>query len=143
MKRETRFNRRSLGKVYEQAAAAYLEEKGYRILESNYYNRYGEIDLIALAPEPGKILPDRSGEDLFHLPGVTLVICEVKYRTHRGTGDPAEAVTPVKMRRICRTAVGYYMEQRLSDAFPCRFDVISILGSGEIRHIEDAFPFCC
>ncbi|MDO4615979.1 MAG: YraN family protein [Lachnospiraceae bacterium] len=137
-------NKRIIGTIHEELAAEYLEQKGYRILERNYQNRYGELDLIALR-FPNHIEEQarrkRSKAELFSIPGVSLVICEVKYRTHRGTGDPAEAVTRRKMQHICRTAVGYYMEQRLSDSFPCRFDVISILGNGRIRHIEDAFPF--
>ncbi len=136
-----RQNSRCTGTLYEELAAQFLEQKGYRILERNYSCRYGEIDLIALCPRQGTVFPERSSRELLLLPGCMLVICEVKYRTHRGTGDPSEAVTGEKMRHICRTAVGYYLEQQLSDTFPCRFDVISILGNGTIHHIEDAFPF--
>ncbi|MDO4490474.1 MAG: YraN family protein [Lachnospiraceae bacterium] len=132
-------NRRKTGKIYEELAAAYLERKGYRILKENYSNHFGEIDLIALFHPDRGLVENSSPEGLMLYPGSLLVFCEVKFRTHRGMGDPAEAVTLGKMRHICRTAVGFYLEQGLMDSFPCRFDVISILGNGEIRHIEDAF----
>ena len=39
-------NKRVTGSRYEIYAAAYLEERGYRILEKNYRCRAGEVDLI-------------------------------------------------------------------------------------------------
>ncbi len=135
-----RRNKREIGSIYEGIAADFLEQKGYRILERNYQNRYGEIDLIAVWNDCRAETEGRKSEDLLYIPGTRVVFCEVKYRMHRGTGDPAEAVTAAKIRHICRVAVGFYMEYRLTEDFPCRFDVISILGNGEIRHIEDAFP---
>jgi putative endonuclease len=36
------------GRSGEDAAAAYLEEKGIKILEKNFRGRKGEIDIIAL-----------------------------------------------------------------------------------------------
>lgn len=140
-KEDGKIQKRKTGNIYEEIAAEYLEEKGYKILERNYSNQYGEIDILALWNPCREETADLTPEELFIYPGTTLVICEVKYRTHRGTGDPSEAVTRGKMRHICRATVGFYLEQRLSDSYPCTFDVISILGNGEIRHIEDAFPF--
>ncbi len=134
-------NKREIGKLYEGIAADFLEEKGYKILERNYQNRYGEIDLAAVQPLHPVQGEEYSAEELLYQRGTVLVFCEVKFRTHRGTGDPSEAVTKAKIRHICRAAAGFYIEHRLSDSFPCRFDVISILGNGEVRHIEDAFPF--
>ena len=40
-------NKRQTGAFYECKAEQYLREKGYRILETNFQNRSGEIDIIA------------------------------------------------------------------------------------------------
>ncbi len=112
-------NKRATGGRYEEMAAAFLQEKGYRILERNYRDRYGEIDLIA-----------RDGR--------YLVFVEVKYRHSSASGYPEEAVDSRKQARI-RHAASYYLYSRhYPEDTPCRFDVVAILGS-EVRLIADAF----
>ena len=116
--REQDLNKRNTGKRYESLAADYLQGQGLTIMERNYQDRTGEIDLI--------------GRD-----GTFLVFVEVKYRGDMRSGDPAEAVTPRKQQHIRRTAQYYLYSHRCGDV-PCRFDVVSILGE-EIRWIRDAF----
>ena len=111
-------NKRNTGTRYESLAADYLQGQGLTIMERNYQDRTGEIDLI--------------GRD-----GTFLVFVEVKYRRDMRSGDPAEAVTPRKQQHIRRTAQYYLYSHRCGDV-PCRFDVVSILGE-EIRWIRDAF----
>lgn len=111
-------NKRETGRRYEQIAAAFLEQQGYQILEKNYQNRYGEIDLIARQRE-------------------VLVFVEVKYRKTLKNGYPEEAIGWKKQQRIRHTAQHYLYTHGLSD-IPCRFDVVSILGD-RIRLIQQAF----
>lgn len=112
-------NKRATGSRYEEMAAAFLRERGYRILERNYRIRSGEIDLIA-----------RDGR--------CLVFVEVKYRRNRENGYPEEAVGARKQERIRRAASCYLYSRHYPEDTPCRFDVVSVLGD-EIRVIEDAF----
>ena len=112
-------NKRQTGSRYEETAAAFLTSKGYRVLERNFRCRQGEIDLI---------LRD----------GPMLVFVEVKYRSSRTMGDPAEAVTPSKQRRIRSTAQYYLYSCGYGEETRCRFDVICILGD-QISWIRDAF----
>jgi len=112
-------NHREVGNEFEDAAAAYLEKNGYVILERNYRDRLGEIDIIAKN-------------------GIELVFVEVKYRRTLEKGDPAEAVHLLKQRKIRNAAKGNLYRHRLGEDIPCRFDVVAILGE-EIRLIKDAF----
>ncbi len=112
-------NKRETGSRYEAEAAAFLERQGYRILERNYRDRRGEIDLIA--------------KD-----GSCLVFVEVKYRKDVKHGYPEEAVGYYKQQRIRHTAEYYLYSHNLGNDTRCRFDVVSILGT-EIRLIRDAF----
>ena len=118
-------NRKGLGNRGEETAAAYLEQKGYAILERQYRTPVGEIDLIA-----------RDGR--------TLAFIEVKTRRSARYGQPAAAVGREKQRRITRAAMWYMMnKKRQGETPPCRFDVVEIYatpeGAWNVRHLENAF----
>ena len=122
---ECRMNKRRVGSVYEEKAAEYLEKNGYRILKRNFRCRRGEIDLIASGKE---------GADS------VLVFIEVKYRLSDSIGRPEEAVTPLKMKNICRTTDYYRICNGIPEDRTCRFDVIAIQGDN-LRHYKNAFPY--
>lgn len=72
------FNKRKIGSFYEKMAADYLISQGVMILERNYRNSYGEIDLIGLTPEGW------------------VIFVEVKYRNTEHSGSPLSAVNPLQ-----------------------------------------------
>lgn len=114
-------NKRKTGADYEKKAEEWLVGLGYQIMEHNFRCRQGEIDLIALD-------------------GDYLVFVEVKYRSSRLAGHPAEAVDVRKQRRISQTALYYCYQKRIPQTQPCRFDVVAILGE-QVEHIKNAFEF--
>lgn len=114
-------NKRAIGTAYEKTAGAYLETLSYKILEYNFRDRRGEIDIVA-----------RDGR--------CFVFVEVKYRKDGRSGVPFEAVNYRKQRTICRTARYYLLKNHLSMDTPCRFDVVSIQGN-KIELIKNAFPY--
>ena len=112
-------NKRSIGTEYEEVARDYLVGEGYEIVETNFRNRRGEIDIIA-----------KDGE--------TLCFVEVKYRKSKSCGDPLEAVNYRQQKNICQVALFYMMKKGLNEWTPCRFDVVSVCGD-EITLIKNAF----
>ena len=112
-------NKRQIGSDYEQKAVQYLQDNGYRILEKNYRNRSGEIDIIATK-------------------GGNLIFVEVKYRTTNIYGHPLEAVNWRKQQQIRKVARIYLMCHGRSEWTPCRFDVIAFEGEN-MTHIKNAF----
>ncbi|MBO4289871.1 MAG: YraN family protein [Lachnospiraceae bacterium] len=115
-------NNRRVGSRFEDLASAYLQERGYYVIARNYRNRFGEIDIIAKAPDD------------------TLVFAEVKYRSTDAMAA-LEAVTPAKRRQISRIALFYLNQMKAGIDLPCRFDVIGIDGLDRITHVENAFDF--
>lgn len=105
-----------LGKKYEAMACNFLMQKGYKILEQNYSNKIGEIDIIC----------ENNG---------ILVFVEVKYRTSAKFGLPLEAITPHKLFKIQNTALVYLKSHKKLN-YPYRIDAIEILND-EIRHVEN------
>ena len=111
-----------LGKTGEDLACAELERRGYAIVARRYRCRGGELDIVAR----------RAG---------TLVFVEVKAREGCEFGAAAEAVTPVKQRRLAHLAKDYVMRHHLGEC-SCRFDVVSIhfdTGRPVIEVFENAF----
>ena len=106
------------GKIGEKLAVEYLKRNKYKILEINYANSIGEIDIIAKQHK-------------------TIVFVEVKFRNSANFGLPIESVTAGKQNKIKGVALLYLKEKSLTEE-PVRFDVISILGE-EISHIKNAF----
>ena len=102
-----------LGKRGEDAAAAFLERRGFEILERNFTCEAGEADIIALDDE-------------------ALHFIEVKTRTSVAKGFPEEAVTKKKRQRYERIAELYLRTYDQEDT-PITFDIVSLLVIGEDR----------
>lgn len=114
----------NLGRQGEEEACRYLIQQGYRLIEKNYRNKIGEIDLI---------MKDRE------------VICfiEVKTRTHLCYGAPWEAVHFSKQRKMVSLALSYVKFKFRTMSLPMRFDVVSVykplIGEVRIVHLKNAF----
>lgn len=113
---------KEIGKKYEDIAAEYLKQNGYTILERNYHNRYGELDIIA---EKENIL----------------IYCEVRYRNTEQYGGALGSVDVRKQKKLCRTAAVHYALNGMAQGKYCRFDVIGISEDQTIQHIQNAFEF--
>lgn len=110
-----------LGKEGEEAAARYLQEKGYTIRHRNWRAGKKELDIVAEC-------------------GNELVVIEVKTRKNRLFGNPEDAVTGKKIRRIVASTDAYL--RKFAIDLPVRFDIITVVGEEApftMEHIEEAF----
>lgn len=112
-----------VGKWGEELASAYLQSKGYAIIERNWRSGRRDIDIIAITPD-----------------GQTTVFVEVKTRTSSFI-RPEMAVNTQKVRNIILAAHSYAKYHRMCRNM--RFDIISIIGENEavatIEHLDNAF----
>jgi putative endonuclease len=115
---------RALGIYGEDLAVQFLREKGYQILERNFRNKLGEIDVVT--------------KD-----GPTVCFVEVKTRQSLVQGMPYESVHHHKQRQMARMALSYLKYRFHTIDIRSRFDVISIYkdesGKEHIQHIPHAF----
>jgi putative endonuclease len=109
----------------EELAAQHFVEGGAVVLARNWRCREGELDLVVREADG------------------TLVFCEVKTRSSVAFGEPAEAVGPVKARRLRVLACRWLAESRPDSTGDLRFDVVGILrgpgGRPELTHLRAAF----
>ena len=106
-----------LGKKGENQAVKYLKHSGYKILERNYGNPFGEVDIIAVK-------------------GEVVAFIEVKTRLNENYGAPSEAVDRRRRDKYVQAAKYYFLGKQMN--FTVRFDIIEILRD-ELNHIENAF----
>lgn len=114
---------REKGSEAEALAAAYLESKGWVVLDQNYAFQRAEVDIVAYNQ-------------------TCIVFVEVKSRSGIYFGRPEEAVNRQKIKQIYKASEAWLYERKMEGS-PIRFDVIAIVQQGneapEITHFEDAF----
>jgi putative endonuclease len=119
--------KRKFGDIGEKAAAKYLRNKGYEILDLNFQNssgrRLGEIDIIAKEKDE-------------------IVFVEVKSREIKKYGDtlPEENITSSKLHKLDKIAWAYLRSHNLTND-PYRFDALSVWldmdkKTARIKHIS-------
>lgn len=111
-----------LGRVAEQAAANWLKQKGYALLDTNYRFQHAEIDLVMTYK------------------GV-LIFIEVKFRTGTGFGYAEEFVHSSKKKLIVKAADHYIFKKDWHQDI--RFDIVAVYQDKAkklyFRQFEDAF----
>ncbi len=116
---------RQKGREGEELAAAYLETKGYTILEYNYFFERAEVDLV-----------------VYDEPENCIAFIEVKKRSSTVFGEPAESVTEKKKANIFKAAEAWLYERKMEGS-SVRFDVLTIVQkkneAPDIQHFKHAF----
>ncbi len=114
--------KKEVGKRGDDAAARYIEKRGYKIVERNFTCPLGEMDIIALDKK-------------------TLCFIEVKTLSGKAYGPPEIAVNVHKQHKLSKVALAYLNQKHLND-IKARFDVIAVTlspGDERIELIKDAF----
>ena len=109
------------GKKGESTARQYLENNGYKVIETNWRFHRFEIDIIAMKNKE-------------------IIFVEVKTRSDNYLVAPEAAVDKKKIRRIVSASDAYVRKNNIS--LSVRFDIICLIKkeqSFDIEHIEDAF----
>lgn len=112
-------DKKKIGVTGEKIAQDYLKTKGYNIINTNFYTKKGEIDIIATIQKE-------------------MVFIEVKTRTNNKYGTPAMAVNSTKIKHMKSAAKIFLMLNKFKN-YSLRFDVIEIViknGKTYINHIK-------
>lgn len=112
---------RKVGFLGENLAEQALKNKGFKILERNFSNKFGEIDIIA---------KDKN----------VLVFVEVKTKKGIDFGLPEEMINAYKLQKIRRMAEVYMNGKTVL----CRIDVVAIILSEtdkilRLNHYENVY----
>ncbi len=83
-----------------------MEKRGYRIIETNFRCREGEIDIVA----------EKMGQ---------LVFVEVRTKRSKEFGTPEESITPAKREKLIQVATTYLQTYHALSQ-PWRIDVVAV-----------------
>jgi putative endonuclease len=108
--------KQKFGEQGEALAVHRLKKAGYKIIETNYRTRRGEIDIIAKDKD-------------------TIVFVEVKSRRSVNFGNPKQAVTLRKQKKISMVAL-YYLKTTGQSSAKARFDVVTVISSQDKPQVE-------
>jgi putative endonuclease len=105
---------KQFGKLGERIAGEYLKERDWKIAKTNWQNRFGEIDIVALAPP--KSLNSNEKQ---------LVFVEVKSRRTKNSGFPEEAINKKKFSKISKM-IRVWTAENPRQSFTERIDAVAI-----------------
>lgn len=97
-----------VGQIGEDVAVKFLMKHSYRIIDRNFTQKCGELDIVA--ENKGKV----------HFIEVKTVSCESFYR-------PEENVSPRKLKRMTRAIQIYIAQKRVSLETDWQIDVITVI----------------
>ena len=116
------YKKKILGNLGEDIACKFILNKGYEIVERNFYCRQGEIDIIAKDNE-------------------FLVFIEVKTRKNENYGRAIDAITFYKKKHFINS-IEYYLYKNRIKNIPIRIDVIEVYEKSQnkffINHVKNA-----
>ncbi len=111
------------GREAEEMAVAWLESKGWTILDRNYSFMRAEVDVVAYDQK-------------------CIVFVEVRSLADTKFGYPEETIGREKEKQIYKAAEAWMYERKMEGS-PARFDVVSIVQkeneAPSIQHFENAF----
>jgi putative endonuclease len=107
---------RVLGNIAEDKACKFLQKNGFKIVDRNFYSKFGEIDIIALKNRVLHFIEVKSGKNF----------------------EPIYAITPTKIDRILKS-INYYLLKNRVDFDYC-VDAI-VIKQNSIEFIENITIF--
>ena len=138
-----------LGQKGESEAVKWLRNKGFSILDRNYWTKWGELDIVA----------KKSGELVFvEVKTVTrpsalantiaksaaFVSGETKAADLSDNYEPEDNLHPWKLKRLARTIEIYLSDKNIDEETDWRLDALSVYLNERgdlilIEHLEDIF----
>jgi len=126
---------KNIGSLAEKLACGFLIQNGYKIIERNFRNKIGEIDIVALKPKSFFQLLTRKV-----LSSSRIIFVEVKAQSGIRFGLAEERINYFKQNKLKQLAQSYLKEKNLFNR-SFRIDAIRVdfsCNPAKIKHIESA-----
>ena len=114
-----------IGKLGENLAVRYLSKRGYKIIDKNYYCKFGELDIVS-RETTGKLV-------IFEVKSVSRETkSSNKGYVSRETFDPTQNMHTKKFERLLKTAMHYINTRKLKEDFYLKLITVEIYKSDKL-----------
>ncbi len=125
------------GDIGEEVTCKYLEKKGYKVLERNYWKPWGEIDIVAEKPDFISFIEVKS----VSREPVKVVSGDVTREPEgyiRGGVRPEENMHPAKIKRLHRAIQTYLLDHKVPESRNWQIDLACVYldFSAKRAHVE-------
>lgn len=126
-----------LGQFGEDFAAEYLQKQGYKIIDRNFRQPWGEIDIIAKDPDNTLVFVEVKTLQQFGNPQNPLVVSPAETQLM-----PEDQLTSAKLQKLKKTASGYASAnpKLIKENRGWRIDLVALAlqnSSFETRHYKN------
>jgi len=104
-------NTKIKGNIAEEKAVEFLKKNNFKIIDRNFYTKFGEIDIIAFKDNIFHFIEVKSGKNF----------------------EPIYNITPTKLQRIIKSAYIYLKKHKINSAF----SIDAIIVKDNIEFIEN------
>ena len=106
------FSKKEIGDLGEDLACKFLKRKGFIVVDRNYWQKFGEIDIVARKRR------------IVHFIEVKTVLCRTLESEGMDNYRPEDNVHIHKLKRLARTIETYIFDKNLDSDF--QIDVITV-----------------
>lgn len=121
--------KQQIGKLGEDKACEFLVKKGFKIVERNYWQKWGEIDVIARKENDLRFVEVKTVSRPFDF---------AQGREGNDDYEPEDNLHPWKRKRLRRVIETYILSKDLDDEIDWQVDAITIYlnQTGSVLKIE-------
>jgi len=128
-----RTDKQKIGQKGEDFACQFLKENGYKIVNRNYRQKWGEIDIIS-----------KKEKRLYFFEVKTVTVKNNLVNRETDTYLPEDNVHHKKIDRLFRTIETYLSENKVGEEVEWQLDILAVYLDDEgyllkIDHLEDVF----
>ena len=112
-------DKQNIGKIGENEAEKFLKRQFYRIIERNYWKKWGEIDIVA------------DKDEIIHFIEVKTVSREIVPEEESDNYSPEDNIHPWKRKRLSRVIETYLLDRRIDENRDLQVDALAVYLNGE------------